>query len=217
LSAATLLVVLDVDSTLTQDEGIDLLALSVSPDVAERVAAITTRAMNGELDFAQSLIERVETLQGVTLEQVAHATSQVRLSVGAQLLIDTLHAHGHLVGAVSGGFHEMLDPLAAHVGLDMHHANRFVTKDGVLTGEVDGPIVDAASKAVTLRRWADEHGIAERNTVAVGDGGNDVEMISAAGIGISYMGKPVTKKAADRSIDVPDLSLVLDELGISRA
>jgi phosphoserine phosphatase len=217
VSSTQLLVVLDVDSTLTQDEGIDLLARRVSPEVADRVAGITTRAMNGELDFAQSLIERVETLQGVTLEQVAHATSQVRLSVGAQLLIDTLHAHGHLVAAVSGGFHEMLDPLAASVGLDMHHANRFVTKNGVLTGKVAGPIVDASSKAATLRRWADEHGIAEHNTVAVGDGGNDVEMLVAAGMGISYMGKPVTKKAADRCIDVPDLSLVLQELGISRA
>ena len=210
------LIVLDVDSTLTQDEGIDLLAQCVSAEAAQQVETITAQAMAGELDFAASLTARVEALAGLSLADVAAATARVRLSAGARVLIDSAHAAGHLVGAVSGGFHEMIDPLATELGLDMHRANRFETQDGRLTGRVDGPIVDARAKAETLRKWAEESGVPMGNTVAVGDGGNDVLMLAAAGLGIAYMAKPVTRDAADRAIDTPDLSLVLDEVGIPR-
>jgi phosphoserine phosphatase len=206
------LVVLDVDSTLTRDEGIDLLAESVSPEVAAQVAAITESAMHGHLDFAESLVARVRTLEGVSLTQVGEAAARVRLTLGAQSLIDTLHGAGHLVGAVSGGFHEMIDPLASNIGLDVHRANRFETVDSVLTGRIAGRIVDSRAKADALRQWAKDFGIPLWNTIAVGDGGNDVEMLRTAGVGIAFMAKQVAKDAADVSIDIADLSLVLEHM-----
>jgi phosphoserine phosphatase len=216
VNAARKLIVLDVDSTLTLDEGIDLLAQYVSPDAAHTVADITARAMRGELDFAQSLAERVAVLAGMTLDDVAQATRRVRLSVGADILVASLHAGGHLVGAVSGGFHEMIDPLARDLDLDFHRANRFVVEEGVLTGQIAGSIIDAAAKEATLREWAALSGVDMSNTVAIGDGGNDVLMLKAAGIGIAYRAKPVAQAAADRVIDSPDLSLVLEEIGVAR-
>ena len=211
------LIVLDVDSTLTQDEGIDLLAEYVSPEAAHKVAEITARAMAGEIDFAESLTARVEALAGLSLDRVAEATGRVRLSKGADTLVRSAQAAGHLVAAVSGGFHEMIDPLAAELGLDMHRANRFGVHGTALSGHIGSPVGDAQAKEATLRRWANEHGIAPANTVAVGDGGNDVLMLRAAGIGIAYMGKEVARAAADRIIETPDLSLVLDEIGVPRA
>lgn len=217
MTSARKLIVLDVDSTLTQDEGIDLLAEYVSPEAAHKVAEITARAMAGEIDFAESLTARVEALAGLSLDRVAEATGRVRLSKGADTLVRSAQAAGHLVAAVSGGFHEMIDPLAAELGLDMHRANRLGVQGTALSGHIDGPIVDAQAKESTLRRWANEHGIAPANTVAVGDGGNDVLMLRASGIGIAYMGKEVARAAADRIIETPDLSLVLDEIGVPRA
>ena len=210
------LIVLDVDSTLTQDEGIDLLARYVSDEAAKEVSDVTARAMAGELDFAESLTARVQALAGLSLRDVASATALVRLSVGAETLVRSAQAAGHLVAAVSGGFHEMIDPLAADLGLDMHRANRFEVRDGLLTGKINGPIVDAGAKSASLRQWAEHHDIAPSNTVAVGDGGNDVLMLSAAGLGIAYMAKEVARAAADIVIDTPDLSLVLDEIGVRR-
>jgi phosphoserine phosphatase len=208
------LVVLDVDSTLTRDEGIDLLASFVSEDVASQVAAITAAAMRGELDFEESLKRRVATLEGVSVEAVAAATAQVRVTEGARELVSELHAHGHLVGAVSGGFHHMIDPLAENLNLDFHRANVLEVREGRLTGKTVGTVIDAGTKAATLREWANEHDIYMAHTVAVGDGGNDVEMLREAGVGIAFMAKPVAKEAADVSIDEPDLSLVLDVLGL---
>lgn len=208
------LVVLDVDSTLTRDEGIDLLASFVSEDVASQVAAITAAAMRGELDFEESLKRRVATLEGVSVEAVAAATAQVRVTEGARELVSELHAHGHLVGAVSGGFHHMIDPLAENLNLDFHRANVLEVREGRLTGKTVGTVIDAGMKAATLREWASEHDIDMANTVAVGDGGNDVEMLKEAGVGIAFMAKPVAKEAADVSIDEPDLRLVLDVLGL---
>ena len=210
------LIVLDVDSTLTQDEGIDLLARYVSDEAAKEVSDVTARAMAGELDFAESLTARVQALAGLSLRDVASATALVRLSVGAETLVRSAQAAGHLVAAVSGGFHEMIDPLAADLGLDMHRANRFEVRDGLLTGKISGPIVDADAKSASLREWAEHHDIAPSNTVAVGDGGNDVLMLSAAGLGIAYMAKEVARAAADIVIDTPDLSVVLDEIGVRR-
>ena len=216
MSAAQLLVVLDVDSTLTRDEGIDLLAESVSPKVAAEVAAITAAAMRGEIDFAQSLTQRVRSLAGVSRATIEQATARVRITDGAHTLVTTLHAHGHLVGAVSGGFHEMVDPLALELGLDMHRANRFEWEGDALTGGILGPLIDAAAKERTLLEWAQAHHIDLARTVTIGDGGNDVAMLRRAGVGIAFMAKPVAKDAADVIIDTPDLSRVLDTLGIER-
>jgi phosphoserine phosphatase len=216
MSAAQLLVVLDVDSTLTRDEGIDLLAESVSPKVAAEVSAITAAAMRGEIDFAQSLTQRVRALAGVSRATIEQATARVRITDGAHHLVTTLHAHGHLVGAVSGGFHEMVDPLALELGLDMHRANRFEWEGDALTGGILGPLIDAAAKERTLLEWAQAHHIDLARTVAIGDGGNDVAMLRRAGVGIAFMAKPVAKDAADVIIDTPDLSRVLDTLGIGR-
>ena len=216
MSAAQLLVVLDVDSTLTRDEGIDLLAESVSPKVAAEVSAITAATMRGEIDFAQSLTQRVRALAGVSRATIEQATARVRITDGAHTLVTTLHAHGHLVGAVSGGFHEMVDPLALELGLDMHRANRFEWEGDALTGGILGPLIDAAAKERTLLEWAQAHHIDLARTVAIGDGGNDVAMLRRAGVGIAFMAKPVAKDAADVIIDTPDLSRVLDTLGIGR-
>jgi len=216
MSAAQLLVVLDVDSTLTRDEGIDLLAESVSPKVAAEVSAITAAAMRGEIDFAQSLTQRVRALAGVSRATIEQATARVRITDGAHTLVTTLHAHGHLVGAVSGGFHEMVDPLALELGLDMHRANRFEWEGDALAGGILGPLIDAAAKERTLLEWAQAHHIDLARTVAIGDGGNDVAMLRRAGVGIAFMAKPVAKDAADVIIDTPDLSRVLDTLGIGR-
>lgn len=212
-----LLVVLDVDSTLTQNEGIDLLAARVSPVAAEQVAAITDKAMRGELDFAESLTARVRHLRGIPEAVVAEVASQVILTAGARELVDTLHAHGHLVGVVSGGFHELIDPLVIDLGLDFSRANRLGINAQLLNGELVGPIIDAQAKTDALREWANLSNIPMEQTVAIGDGGNDVLMLRDAGLGIAFMAKPVARKAADLSLDTPDLSEVLGLLGLARS
>jgi phosphoserine phosphatase len=212
VSEARKLIVLDVDSTLTRDEGIDLLAASVSPEIAAEVAVITAAAMRGELDFEESLRRRVATLKGVGEEAVVVATAKVRLTDGARELVTTLHAHGHLVGAVSGGFHQMIDPLAQELGLDFHRANTLEVSAGLLTGYLVGDIIDAEAKASAMTQWAAAHSIDMANTVAIGDGGNDVVMLRQAGLGIAFMAKPVAREAADVAIDVPDLREVLGVL-----
>jgi len=213
VTSSRLLVVLDVDSTLTRDEGIDLLAAEVSPTVAHEVADITAQAMRGELDFEQSLRRRVRALRGVPRDAVDRAAKAVRITDGAEHLVETLVGHGHYVAAVSGGFHEMVDPLAETLGLTTQRANRLEVENGLLTGELKGPVIDARAKAVALLDWAAQFGVAVENTVAIGDGGNDVEMLQAAGLGIAFMAKPVARAAADVCIDTPDLAQVLSLLG----
>lgn len=213
MSKDALLVVLDVDSTLTRDEGIDLLAAEVSPAVAREVAEITAQAMRGELDFEQSLRRRVATLAGVPVAAIERAASAVTLTDGAQELVRTLVSDGHYVTLVSGGFHEMVDPLATKLGVSAHRANRLGVENGLLTGELVGPIIDARAKADALLEWAEHFGVGLRNTVAVGDGGNDVLMLEKAALGIAFMGKEVARAAADVSVDTPDLAQVLSLLG----
>ncbi|WP_024355848.1 phosphoserine phosphatase SerB [Leucobacter chironomi] len=192
------LVVLDCDSTTIQDEVIELLADAAGS--RERVAEVTERAMRGELDFAESLAERVATLEGTPEAVFGEAYGRVRLSPGIRELIAAVHERGGKVGVVSGGFHEVLDPIAEDLGLDFWRANRLEVADGRLTGRTVGPVVDAAAKAAALREWAEASGIPLTATVAIGDGANDLEMMGVAAIGVGYNAKPVVQDRADVSI-----------------
>ena len=204
------LVVLDIDSTLINEEGLDLLATRAGSDVAEAVAAITDRAMAGELDFAQSLVKRVSLLAGQPATLLDEVGERLTLTAGATDLIDSVHQAGGIVGAVSGGFHELVDSLATSIGLDHWLANRFEVSDGLLTGFVRGPIVDAKAKADFLTHWAEHYAIAPSHTIAVGDGANDIAMFAAAGVSVSFCGKPVANREAAVCIEERNLARVLD-------
>lgn len=210
--ASGLLVVLDADSTLIREEAIELLADAAGS--LELVAEVTERAMRGELDFAASLRERVATLEGLDVAELERARARMTPTPGVHELIDVVHAAGGRVGVVSGGFHELLDPLAERLGLDFCRANRLEVRDERLTGRVDGPIVDANAKAAALEEWAAASGIPLERTVAVGDGANDLQMLGRARLGIAFCAKPVVRRQADVAIDAPDLSAVLPLLGL---
>lgn len=206
------LVVLDADSTLIQDEVIELLADAAGS--RELVADVTERAMRGELDFAESLRERVATLAGLPENVFADVGALIRPTVGVHELIAGVHAAGGLFGVVSGGFHELLDPIGESFGIDSWRANRLEIADGTLTGKVLGPIVDAQAKADSLRDWADAAGIPLSRTIAVGDGANDLAMMAVAGLAVAFNAKPRVRAEADVAIDVADLSQVLPLLGL---
>ena len=197
------LVVLDCDSTTIQDEVIELIADAAGS--REAVAEVTERAMRGELDFAESLRERVATLAGTPDSVFADTYARVRLTPGITELIAEVHRRGGKVGVVSGGFHEVLDPLAKDLGLDFWRANRLEVIDGKLTGRTVGPIIDATAKAEALKEWAAESGLNLSASVAIGDGANDLEMMRVAALGVSFNGKPVVVERADEAIEV-DLS-----------
>ena len=209
------LVVLDVDSTLIQDEGIDVLAERAG--VGTAVAAITRRAMAGELDFEQSLRARVALLAGLALSEVAHVRDELRLTAGAETFVRTLKRLGYHVGVVSGGFTLFTDRFVAELGLDFAAANELEVLDGRLTGRLLGPIIDRPGKAVALRRFAEAHQVPLAQTVAVGDGANDIDMLEAAGLGIAFNAKAALRAAADTSLNQPFLESVLFVLGISGA
>ena len=206
------LVVLDADSTLIREEAIELLADAAGS--LALVTEVTERAMRGELDFASSLRERVATLAGLDIGVLEQARTRMTPTPGVQELIDGVHAAGGRVGVVSGGFHELLDPLALRLGLDFCRAHRLETADGRLTGRVDGDIVDAHAKAAALEEWAAASGIPLGRAVAVGDGANDLEMLGRARLGVAFCAKPVVRERADVAIDTPDLSAVLPLLGL---
>lgn len=206
------LVVLDADSTLIREEAIELLAAAAGR--YEEVAAVTARAMAGELDFAESLRERVATLAGLPVSMLETVRGQMTPTDGAQELIDTVHAAGGRVGVVSGGFTELLAPLAERLGLDFCRANHLEVIDGRLTGRVLGDIVDAEAKRVALVEWADASRIPLSQTVAVGDGANDLRMLDLAAVGVAFCAKPVVRAAADVVIDTPNLAQVLPILGL---
>jgi phosphoserine phosphatase len=208
------LVVMDVDSTLIQDEVIELLAAHAGR--ADEVAEVTRRAMAGELDFAQSLHERVACLEGLPVEVLARTREAVRLTPGARTLVRTLTRLGFTVALVSGGFAEIVEPLAADLGIRHTTANRLEVVDGRLTGRVLGDVVDRAGKAAALRRFAEAERIPLSRTIAVGDGANDVDMLVAAGLGIAFNAKPLVREQADASVTVPYLDSVLYLLGIPR-
>ena len=207
----TLLVVFDVDSTLIQEEVIELLAANAG-SLAE-VAVVTERAMRGELDFEQSLRARVKTLAGLDAGVLIEAYDQINLTPGAQELIQHVHKVGGKAAAVSGGFNQLLEPLAQRLGLDYRLANQLEIIDGKLTGEVIGDIIDKPAKATALRAWANELGLELSQTIAVGDGANDLDMLGTAGLGIGFCGKPRVRAAADILVNVNDLSQVIGLIG----
>ena len=206
------LVVFDVDSTLIEDEVIELLA-DVAGKRAE-VAAVTERAMAGELDFAESLIERVKTLAGLPDSVFADVQKRITITTGAKQLIDAVHAAGGKVGAVSGGFNQLLTPLAEILELDFARANQLEVVDGFLTGKVLGAIVDRQAKADALLEWAAATATPIENTVAVGDGANDLSMMAVAGLGVGFNCKPIVREHADFILEGHDLSKLTDKLGL---
>lgn len=208
------LVVMDVDSTFIQDEVIELIADHAG--TLPEVAAITERAMNGELDFESSLRARVATLAGVPETVLATVRGQVQLTPGAATLVRTLKRLGFTVALVSGGFIEIVGPLAEELGIHHARANRLEIRDGLLTGRVVGDVVDRAAKATALREFAAAEGLPLARTVAIGDGANDLDMLAAAGLGIAFNAKPVVREQADAAVNVPYLDSVLHLLGISR-
>ena len=211
---AAFLVVLDVDSTLIENEVIELLADEAGSGAA--VAEITFRAMNGELDFERSLRERVATLKGLPASAIETVRAKIVVTRGVPELIAGLHAAGGRVAVVSGGFHEVIDPLAAELGLDEWRANRLEVMDGVLTGDVIPPIIDAAAKADALREWAADAGIPLSQTLAVGDGANDLPMMAVCGLAVGFDAKAPVRDLADALLDERDLSMLLPLMGIPR-
>jgi phosphoserine phosphatase len=209
------LVVMDVDSTLIQDEVIELLAEHAGR--AAEVAAVTERAMRGELDFAASLHERVACLAGLPDSVIDEVRAAVRLTPGARTLCRTLLRLGLTLGVVSGGFIEVVEPLARELGIKHVAANRLEIVDGVLTGRVLGEIIDRPAKAAALRRFAAAEGLPLARTVAIGDGANDLDMLAEAGLGVAFNAKPLVRAKADTTVNVPYLDAVLYLLGIPRA
>jgi phosphoserine phosphatase len=208
------LIVFDVDSTLIQQEVIEMLAARAGAQDA--VAAITDAAMRGELDFAESLHQRVATLAGLPAEVLDEVAEDVELTPGARTTIRTLRRLGYHVGVVSGGFRQVIEPLAHELMLDFVAANELEIVDGKLTGRVVGQIVDRAGKAKALRDFADQVGVPMAQTVAVGDGANDIDMLAAAGLGVAFNAKPALREVADASLSHPYLDTVLFLLGVTR-
>lgn len=204
--------IMDVDSTLIQQEVIELLAAHAGK--REEVTAVTEAAMRGELDFAQSLHARVAVLAGLPAGVVDSVRAEVKLSDGAAELVAAFKAAGHVVAVVSGGFNQILQPIAARLGLDYWIANELEIVDGALTGKVLGDVIDRAAKEKYLREWAAAEGIPLEHTIAVGDGANDLDMLGAAGIGVAFNAKPAVRAAADAVISMPYLDAVRHIAGV---
>ena len=208
------LVVFDVDSTLIQDEVIELLADFAG--VREQVAEITNRAMSGELDFESSLSERVLTLRGLPESVLTDVFQKVRVSLGAKELIDAIHEAGGRVGAVSGGFIQVLNPLAELLSLDFTRANELEVVDGALTGRVIGKVVDRQAKRSALIEWAAACDVDLSQTIAIGDGSNDLDMMHAAGLSVAFNAKQIVKDQANLVLAGQDLRELALALGLSR-
>ena len=214
MKKVTGLLVMDVDGTLIRQEGIDLLAQEAG--VGEKVAEITAQAMKGELDFSASLEARVALLKGLETSIFPKILEQIEVTPGAESLITELHQRGYKVGLVSGGFHEVIDPIARSLGIDLVRANRLQVSDGHLTGKVLGEIITPERKKESLLTWAKENHVPQSQTIAMGDGANDLPMIETAGIGIAFMAKPIVAERAPYRIETRDLSLVLEILDQQR-
>ena len=200
------LVQLDVDSTFIQQEAIELLAAKAG--VLEEVARITQAAMRGELDFSESLIARVALLKGLSEDSITQVQSEITLTDGAVELVELLHSKGHCISLVSGGFTNILQPLVDQLKIDFYRANTLEIVNGRLTGKVLGSIVDRAAKAQALKEFAQACSVELSNTVAIGDGANDLDMMALAGISIAFNAKPIVQAAADYSITEPSLRSV---------
>jgi phosphoserine phosphatase len=207
-----ILVIFDVDSTLIEQEVIELLADCAGK--RSEVEAVTERAMSGELDFTASLKARVRHLEGLPERVIEETLAKCSITKGAEQLIAAIHLAGGKVGAVSGGFSQLLEPLAKELDLDFHRANTLEVVDGFLTGDVTGPIIDKPAKATALIEWAQALDLDLKYTVAIGDGANDLDMMAAAGLGIGFNAKPRVRKAADIILDSADLSEAIGLLGL---
>jgi phosphoserine phosphatase len=205
---------MDVDSTLISQEVIELLGAKAG--VVEQVKAITDRAMAGEIDFEESLRERVALLKGLPESVLTEVRSEISLTPGAKTLVTTLQKLGHTVAVVSGGFIDVIEPLLNSLDIVHYRANTLEISQGVLTGGLVGPIVDRAAKAQALRDFAAIEKVEIEQTVAIGDGANDLDMIALAGLGIAFNAKPAVRAAADSALSAPYLDSVLYLLGISR-
>lgn len=208
------LILMDVDSTLIAQEVIELLAKKAGVD--EQVIKITEAAMRGEIDFEQSLRDRVALLKGLPESAIADVRAEITLTPGARTLIRTLTRLGHTVAVVSGGFIEVIEPLLQDLGIELYRANSLETSHGIITGGLRGPIIDRAAKAQTLVDFASAVGVGIEQTIAIGDGANDLDMIAAAGLGIAFNAKPAVRAAADSAVSQPYLDSVLYLMGISR-
>ena len=209
------IVLLDMDSTLIQQEVIDLLADKCG--VGDKVSAITESAMRGELDFAASLNARVKLLAGADVEILQSVKAGITLTPGARTLIRTLHKLGHKVGVVSGGFLDVIEPLLQELKIDFYRANKLEITDGKLTGNLLGAIIDKNAKADALREFAAAENVSLAQTIAIGDGANDLGMLEIAGLGIAFNAKPAVRAAANSSINSPYLDSVLYLMGITRS
>lgn len=207
VSTARFLVVLDADSTLIQDEVIELLAEEAGRRA--EVAEATEAAMRGEVDFATSLRSRVAALAGVPTASFERVRARIRPTPGVRELTAAIRERGGVTGVVSGGFHEILDQVAPDLGVDRWRANRLAVADGMLTGSVDGAIVDAEAKADTLRQWAQELSVPAHATIAIGDGANDLRMMAAAGLGLAFNAKPAVRAAAALVVGPQELREVI--------
>ena len=207
------IVMLDMDSTLIEQEVINLLGQAAGK--SSEIETITDKAMAGDLDFKTALIERVSLLKGLDHNILSQVRDQISLTKGAKKLVDELHQQGHKVGVVSGGFIEVIEPILKSLEIDFYRANKLKIQDGVLTGEIDGPLIDSHAKRMALEEFADQEQVQLEQTVAIGDGANDLEMIKAAGLGIAFNAKPKVAAAADTTISNQDLSTVLLLMGIS--
>ena len=208
------LIVMDVDSTLIQGEVIEMLAARAGCE--DEVARVTGQAMRGEIDFAESLRARVALLEGLSAESLDQVYDELVLAPGARTTVRTLKRLGYRFAIVSGGFSQITDRLAADLDIDFAAANELEISDGRLTGRLVGEIVDRAGKAAALRRFARRTGLPEAAVIAIGDGANDLDMLSVAGMGIAFNAKPVVQRAADTAVNVPYLDAIMYLLGISR-
>ena len=206
------LVQLDVDSTFIQQEAIELLAAKAG--VLEQVASITASAMHGDLDFEQSLRQRVALLKGLPESAIAEVQNEISLTDGARELVTTLHDRGHSVSLVSGGFLDIIEPMIKTMSIKYYKANKLEIVAGVITGGLIGPIIDRAAKGQALKEFASASGVALENTVAIGDGANDLDMMAAAGLSIAFNAKPIVIDAADLAINEPSLRSVIALIGI---
>ena len=213
LRSAKRLVMLDMDSTLIVQEVIDLLAAKAG--VAGEVSAITQKAMAGEMDFAQSLQARVSLLAGLNESMLSEVRGEITLTQGAEKLIQTLHLKGHKVGVVSGGFIDVIEPILKELKIDFYRANKLQILNGKLTGKLEGEIIDRAAKLKALVEFAKNEGVQMSQTVAIGDGANDLDMIESAGLGVAFNAKPKVAAAAATTISGSDLSAVLLLMGLS--